>query len=147
MIAGRIAKPQLTPHEPRCRPVQDGAINSEATREPKEELVDTFVSMKNRKVPPRSSDPDSKQSGHSPQDRSLPRVGRELGPYRLLEWVGRGAEGDVWKAVRREPVEELVALKILKPSLASNPRARHNSATRPSGGDGWLVRHCSRCSS
>jgi serine/threonine protein kinase len=48
-------------------------------------------------------------------------VGRELGPYRLLEWLGRGAEGDVWKAVRVGSGGELVALKVLKPSLARSP--------------------------
>jgi serine/threonine-protein kinase len=67
----------------------------------------------------------------SESDREPPRVnfgalptltaGRALGDYRLLEWLGNGAEGDVWKAVRRETGSELVALKILKPSLASNP--------------------------
>jgi serine/threonine-protein kinase len=44
-----------------------------------------------------------------------------LGPYRLLEWLGRGGQGDVWKSQRLEPFEELVALKILKPSLTHNP--------------------------
>ena len=48
-------------------------------------------------------------------------AGHELGPYRLLKWLGRGGEGDIWKAVRLERIRELVALKILKPSLATNP--------------------------
>ena len=47
--------------------------------------------------------------------------GCELGPFRLVEWLGHGAQGDVWKARRLTPVEQLVALKVLKPSLASHP--------------------------
>jgi len=47
-------------------------------------------------------------------------AGKELGPYRLLEWLGRGGQGEVWKARRLEPVERLVALKVLKPCMARN---------------------------
>ena len=47
--------------------------------------------------------------------------GDRLGGYRLLERLGRGGQGDVWKAMRREPFAELVALKVLKPSLAHDP--------------------------
>jgi serine/threonine-protein kinase len=39
----------------------------------------------------------------------------------LLERLGRGAQGDVWKAARLDPGGELVALKILNPGLKSNP--------------------------
>ena len=48
-------------------------------------------------------------------------AGDELGDYRLLERLGHGAQGDVWKSLRRGPILELVALKVLKPSLARDP--------------------------
>jgi serine/threonine protein kinase len=47
--------------------------------------------------------------------------GRQLGPYRLIERLGQGGQGEVWKSRRVEPQGELVALKILKPELAHNP--------------------------
>jgi serine/threonine-protein kinase len=53
---------------------------------------------------------------------SLPLApGCELGPFRLVEVLGHGAQGDVWKARRLAANEELVALKVLKPSLARHP--------------------------
>jgi eukaryotic-like serine/threonine-protein kinase len=48
-------------------------------------------------------------------------AGDRLGGYRLLERLGCGGQGDVWKAMRREPFVELVALKVLRPSLACDP--------------------------
>jgi len=48
-------------------------------------------------------------------------IGRELGPYVLLERLGQGAQGDVWKAARLDSRGELVALKILKPGMKNNP--------------------------
>jgi serine/threonine-protein kinase len=47
-------------------------------------------------------------------------AGQELGPYRLLEWLGRGGQGEVWKARRLDADERLVALKVLTPRLARN---------------------------
>jgi serine/threonine protein kinase len=40
------------------------------------------------------------------------RVGR----YHLIERLGRGSQGEVWKAVQLEPPVELVALKLLMPA-------------------------------
>jgi eukaryotic-like serine/threonine-protein kinase len=47
--------------------------------------------------------------------------GRRLGPYELLERLGQGGQGEVWKTRRAGPDGEFVALKILKPELAHNP--------------------------
>ncbi|HZW33146.1 MAG TPA: serine/threonine-protein kinase [Isosphaeraceae bacterium] len=55
---------------------------------------------------------------------TLPRplaAGHRLGPYRLLERLGQGAQGEVWKALRLDRRAEFVALKVLKSALASNP--------------------------
>ena len=64
--------------------------------------------------------------------------GASWGPIGSLEWLGRGAEGDVWKAVRREPVEELVALKILEAEPGEQPRAEAQFRHEAERG-GWLV--------
>jgi serine/threonine-protein kinase len=49
------------------------------------------------------------------------KPGKKLGPFRLLRILGQGAQGDVWKAKRIEPWVEIVALKVLNPSLAALP--------------------------
>jgi serine/threonine-protein kinase len=51
-------------------------------------------------------------------------AGDRLAGYRLIERLGRGGQADVWKAMRREPFVELVALKVLKPALARDPARR-----------------------
>jgi len=138
MFVAQVPKPQAKSHDERCRPTVTCAISSDDGRGLREVLVETLVRMRNSTDSPRASEPDSKQALPCPQERSLPRIGRELGPYRLLEWLGRGAEGDVWKALRREPFEELVALKILKPSLANNP-ARKAQFRHEAERGSWLV--------
>jgi len=45
--------------------------------------------------------------------------GDRIGPYELLEPLGSGGFGTVWKARRREPFEQLVAIKIVKPGMDS----------------------------
>jgi len=42
---------------------------------------------------------------------------RRIGPYRLLERIGTGAMGEVWRAEQHEPVRRIVALKIIKKGM------------------------------
>ncbi len=50
------------------------------------------------------------------------RPGGRLGPYRLIVRLGRGAQGEVWKAVGRGPGLEAVALKVLNPGFSKQHR-------------------------
>lgn len=42
---------------------------------------------------------------------------RQIGPYRLLEKLGEGGLGIVWKAEQTQPVRRDVALKLIKPGM------------------------------
>ncbi|MEY4169195.1 MAG: Serine/threonine-protein kinase PknB [Actinomycetota bacterium] len=59
-----------------------------------------------------------------PPDGETPSAHREapgerVGPFTLLEVVGQGGAGTVWKATRDEPFRQVVAVKILKPGMDS----------------------------
>lgn len=58
---------------------------------------------------PSNPDPTVRQSNE--------QVGSEVGPYRLLELLGEGAMGEVWRAEQREPVKRIVALKLIRKGM------------------------------
>ena len=48
---------------------------------------------------------------------SLPQPGDIIGPYQLIEPIGEGGMGVVFRAEQQRPLERTVALKLTKPSL------------------------------
>ena len=58
--------------------------------------------------------------GHPAADRAaFEAAGSLIGPYRLVEQVGRGGFGTVWRAVRERPFEQQVAVKLIKLGMDS----------------------------
>ena len=49
----------------------------------------------------------------------LASAGGKVGHYRLLELIGSGGMGEVWRAEQAEPVRRTVALKLIKPGMDS----------------------------
>jgi serine/threonine-protein kinase len=47
---------------------------------------------------------------------------RRFGHFRLVDRLGQGRQGQVWKAIQLEPIIETVALKLLDPTLALDPK-------------------------
>jgi serine/threonine protein kinase/tetratricopeptide (TPR) repeat protein len=45
--------------------------------------------------------------------------GTVIGPYRLIEQIGEGGMGTVWRAQQSEPVKRLVAVKLIKAGMDS----------------------------
>jgi serine/threonine protein kinase len=45
--------------------------------------------------------------------------GTVFGPYKLIEQIGEGGMGSVWKAQQTEPVKRLVAVKLIKAGMDS----------------------------
>jgi tetratricopeptide (TPR) repeat protein len=46
-------------------------------------------------------------------------TGTVIGPYKLLEQIGEGGMGTVWRAQQTEPVKRLVAVKLIKAGMDS----------------------------
>lgn len=59
-----------------------------------------------------------------PQNVAVPPIwcpmrGGHIGPYALIDSIGRGAYGEVWKVEQRAPNRRFAALKILHPGMHS----------------------------
>ena len=85
-------------------------------------VVGSAITRLSSKSPPGSGADSYQYTPASSSVESPLRSGMRLGPFRLLKRIGQGAQGDVWKAKRLEPVAEIRALKILNPAAAR----RHN---------------------
>jgi serine/threonine protein kinase len=57
----------------------------------------------------------SATSGHGEEERATVIAGR----YRLLELIGEGGMGSVWRAQQSEPVKRFVAVKLIKTGMDS----------------------------
>jgi eukaryotic-like serine/threonine-protein kinase len=53
----------------------------------------------------------------APDDRIDEGAGRQIGPYRLVKEIGEGGFGKVFMAEQCQPVQRMVALKIVKPGM------------------------------
>ncbi len=69
----------------------------------------------------RPPEPDDGGTELDPTAPQMPaaRAGASLGPYVLLERIGRGGMGEVWKAEQTGPLQRTVALKLVRPEMGS----------------------------
>src|SRR2546425_4978177 len=58
-------------------------------------------------------------SSASPEAREEEKPSEHIGPYRLLEKIGEGGYGTVYKAEQVEPMRRVVALKVIKQGMDS----------------------------
>ncbi|HWE83308.1 MAG TPA: serine/threonine-protein kinase [Terracidiphilus sp.] len=68
------------------------------------------------KQSPGNSESDGSNATTAPAD-SAPSAEIVIGPYRLLEMIGRGGMGEVWLAEQKKPVRRRVALKLIKAGM------------------------------
>ena len=59
----------------------------------------------------------AKQAGLAAVLPMVPGMPTQLGVYSILELIGEGGMGSVFKAEQRRPVRRIVALKLVKPGL------------------------------
>lgn len=59
-----------------------------------------------------------------------PRIGDRIGPYSLVEVLGEGGFGTVFRAEQEAPIRRTVALKLLKPGMDTREVVRRFKAER-----------------
>jgi serine/threonine protein kinase/tetratricopeptide (TPR) repeat protein len=76
-------------------------------------------------VRPLRGDPDravyaQKGQAHQSAGAAGSDVGKQIGPYRVLELIGTGGMGLVFRAEQEQPVQRTVALKLIRPGMDSS---------------------------
>ncbi len=64
---------------------------------------------------PGANDPDTKVTNLT--GRSETSADLDIGPYHMLQLIGRGGMGEVWLAEQKEPVRRRVAIKLIKAGM------------------------------
>lgn len=72
--------------------------------------------------------PSPRTEGMREPDRAITWVGRHIGNYQIVDVLGRGGMGVVFKA-RQLPLNRLVALKMIQSGPLAGPSARHRFRT------------------
>ncbi|MCU0780079.1 MAG: WD40 repeat domain-containing serine/threonine protein kinase, partial [Akkermansiaceae bacterium] len=71
-------------------------------------------------------------AGHRPGERPGERPGDAVGPYELIDILGEGGMGSVWRARQLHPVEREAALKIIKLGMDTRELVSRFEAERQS---------------
>lgn len=62
---------------------------------------------------------------------SLGTPSQTIGPYTLIQLLGSGGMGEVWRAEQSEPLRRTVALKLIKAGMDTQAKERAASAQKP----------------
>ncbi|MEO6789209.1 MAG: protein kinase, partial [Chthoniobacteraceae bacterium] len=101
-------------NEPIPDSAQDGLQPAEATRRMGDStLRNLFASA------PSSADGGTQPRAAQAAEVALEKPGDSIGRYKLLEKIGEGGFGAVWRAEQSEPIRREVALKVIKAGMDS----------------------------
>ena len=89
-----------------------------------EDVEDSFLDAAVLATPPDPTDPEDPMA---PVEARRPE---QIGPYRILECLGEGGMGVVYLAEQADPVRRRVALKIVKPGMATRSVLRRFEGER-----------------